>query len=149
MLSRWAASWSRPAAMIRSDSSRALPRMSWRMPSASARASSRMRAASVRASASWARYCSSSWLASACAASARLMPPSIASTRAANVFSICGKTNFISTKQSRPNAISAEDDLLPERDDRVVSALPALSGQKVRAWTPPYRGRCTRACRPR
>ena len=45
-------------------------------------------------------------LASACASSARLMPPSIASTRAWNVSSMRGKTNFISTKQSTAKAIA-------------------------------------------
>ena len=75
------------------------------MPSASARASSRIFAASVRASASWARYCSSSWLASAWAASARFRPPSIASTRAWYISSMRGKTNFIRTKQSRAKEI--------------------------------------------
>jgi hypothetical protein len=99
--------------MMRSRSSWACAMMSFLIDIASARASSRIRAASVRASASCARYCSSSWLASAWAASARWMPPSIASTRALKVSSIRGKTYFISTKHSnakamRPTTISCQ-----------------------------------------
>src|SRR5690625_4223149 len=58
------------------------------------RASSRIRAASWRASASWALYFSSAALASSWASLASFIPPSIADVRAAYAFSKLGTTNF-------------------------------------------------------
>jgi hypothetical protein len=82
---------------MRADSSCAVVRISSMIRCPSARALSRIWAASVRASDSCWRYSVSSRCASACASSARLMPPSIASRRAWNVASIRGQAYFIST----------------------------------------------------
>src|SRR5919199_800841 len=103
---REAASFSSPRARIRADSSCAWVRSSSRICWPSARAWSRICAASVRASASCARYCSSAALASACIASARSIPPSIASRRARKTCSKRGATSFIITRTTRPKAIS-------------------------------------------
>src|ERR671926_634840 len=97
---REAASCSSPRAMIRADSSCAWARSSSRICWPSARAWSRICAASVRASASWARYRSSAAWASACIVSARSMPPSIASRRARKTCSNRGQTNLAMTKKA-------------------------------------------------
>src|SRR3712207_4190342 len=91
---------------MRDDSSWAWVRSSSRICCPSARAWSRICAASVRASANWARYCSSAALASACIASARSMPPSIASRRARKTCSKRGATNLKNTSRTIAKAIS-------------------------------------------
>src|ERR1700683_4311826 len=77
-------------------------------------ASARIRDASCLASASCARYCSSSSLASAWASSDRLRPPSIRSVRSASVFWILGMSILpripnTTTKQMTPMTSSAPD----------------------------------------
>ena len=99
-----------------------LGRSSSRICCPSARAWSRICAASVRASASCARYCSSAALASACIASARSMPPSIASRRARKTCSKRGATNFAKTKQTIAKAIEPDDDLAQRRDQGLCSS---------------------------
>ena len=76
------------------------------------RASSRIFAASARASASCALYFSSAAFASAWACLASFMPPSIASVRSAYAFSNFGTTNLAKAMASRirktkPKMISA------------------------------------------
>ncbi len=51
-------------------------------------------------------YCLQRPLASACASSARSMPPSMASVRSSSVFLMFGKANFASRKKTTANAMS-------------------------------------------
>src|SRR5690606_2753676 len=68
-------------------------------------ASSRMAAASSRASASWALYSRRAASASSCAFSACCIPPSIAAVRSAYAFSRLGTTYLATTQYRIPNAI--------------------------------------------
>src|SRR4051794_38329595 len=99
--SAWA--WSRISAMICVPCSRA---------------SSRSRAASCRASASCVLYCSSVCWASACASSARLMPPSIASVRSSSAVWMRG-TRILPRKNS-----TTRDEKMP----MIISAASGSSG---------------------
>ena len=69
-------------------------------------ASSRILAASCRASASFAWYSSTSRVASACDSSARFRPPSIASVRSSRVLVILGSRTFQSVKKTMKNPIA-------------------------------------------
>lgn len=92
--SRWARRAFSPSAFLRLTSASALALASAMIFWPWARASSRIWAASVRASASWELYFSSAALASSWAASARWMPPSICSSRSVRTRLKVGRTNF-------------------------------------------------------
>src|SRR5690606_27561405 len=101
---RSASIWACAASMRRRASACASSRSSALICAACSRASSRSLAASCRASASCSRYSFCRAMAWACASSALLMPPSMASVRSASVFWWRGTSIRPATKKTTRNA---------------------------------------------
>src|SRR6185312_15391988 len=91
---RSASIWACADSVIRRASASARSRISAMICAPCSRASSRIREDSCLASSSCARYCASTAWASACASSARLIPPWIASSRSFSVWMIRGSSIF-------------------------------------------------------
>src|SRR5580700_6197027 len=130
---RSASIWDCAASVIRRASASARSRISAMIAAPCSLASSRIRAASCLASSSCARYCWSTACASACASSARLIPPSIWSWRSSSVFIIRGRPILARKPNTKTKRIVPMMNSGHEGSSGLYDAVSAASGIMVRS----------------